>query len=69
MLSGLTCYHHATGLNIDNPPTTLVTAAAQNFYFFDKLHLDTDYIINAYLNNVGKTSLSVRIDIYQSNER
>jgi len=47
---------------------TLVTACVDNVEFYSKLSTKKDIALKGYVTYVGKTSIEVRIDIYQIGE-
>lgn len=69
-MAGMVSYKHCAGgvsYHKDNKdrPMFCVTGSVESCHLFDRLKVDEDFLVEGYLNSVGKTSMEVDINIIQ----
>lgn len=65
MIGGLVSYRHCFGSFRTNNPFTLVTGAVQSLEFFQHFNTEEDIQVEGFVNNTGRTSMEIEVNITQ----
>ncbi len=65
MIASLVSYRHCFGSFKRNNPFTLVTGSIQSLEFFEPINSEENIKVEGFVNNTGKTSMEIEVNINQ----
>lgn len=66
-IAGIVGYRHCFGSVTNENPFVLVTGSVDSINLFQPIYIDKDISMEGYVNYVGRTSMEIEINLFQSN--